>query len=78
MNVKSSYRLFPLSFAITRSGILHLLMIILLSLAAVNSSNNLLFVILATMISAFAVSSIVGRNSLKHISLSIHVPETVF
>ncbi|MBN2318542.1 MAG: DUF58 domain-containing protein [Acidobacteria bacterium] len=78
MNVKSSYRLFPLSFAITRSGILHLLMIILLSLAAVNSSNNLLFVILATMISAFVVSSIVGRNSLKHISMSIQVPERVF
>lgn len=78
MNVKSPYRLFPLSFTITRPGILHLLMIVLLSLAAVNSSNNLLFVILATMISAFVVSSIVARNSLKHVSLSIQVPERVF
>lgn len=78
MNRKSSYRLFPLPFAITRPGILHLLMIILLSLAAVNSSNNLLFVILATMISVFVVSSIVARNSLKHVSLSIQVPERVF
>jgi uncharacterized protein (DUF58 family) len=78
MNVKSSYRLFPLSFSITRPGLLHLLMVVLLSLAAINSSNNLLFVILATMISAFVVSSVVARNSLKHVSLSIQVPERVF
>jgi uncharacterized protein (DUF58 family) len=78
MNAKSSYRLFPLSFAITRPGVLHLLMVVLLTLAAINSSNNLLFVILATMISVFVVSSVVARNSLKHVSLSIQVPERVF
>ncbi|MBN2242370.1 MAG: DUF58 domain-containing protein [Acidobacteria bacterium] len=78
MNAKSPYRLFPLSFAVTRAGGLYLLTIVLLSLASVHSSNNLIFIILATMIAAFLVSSIIARNSLKHVLLSVLVPERVF
>jgi uncharacterized protein (DUF58 family) len=78
MNSKRPYSLLPLSFAVTRQGLLYLFMVILLSLAAVNTSNNLLFIILATLISAFIVSSIVSRNSLKQVSLSLQVPENVF
>jgi len=78
MNLKRIYRLFPLSFSITGQGILSLLMVVLVLLAALNTSNNLLFIILATMISAFIVSSIISRNSLKQVSLSYQVPEKIF
>jgi uncharacterized protein (DUF58 family) len=78
MRAKISYRLFPLSFSITKVGILYLLAIFALSAAILRTSNNLLYLILATMISAFAVSSIVARNSLKHLSMSIRLPARVF
>ena len=50
----------------------------LLSLAAVNSGNNLLFVIVAALLSAIAVSGIISRSSLRQISLSLQLPENVF
>ncbi len=78
MNIKSPYRVFPLSFAITLQGILYLVMIILLSLAALNTSNNLLFLVFATLISTFVVSSVFSWSSLKQVSLSLQVPENVF
>lgn len=78
MSTKSSYRLFPLSFSITKAGIFYLLAVFALSAAILRAANNLLYLVLATMISAFAVSSIVSRNSLKHLSLLIHLPEKVF
>ncbi|MEJ2110979.1 MAG: AAA family ATPase [Acidobacteriota bacterium] len=71
-------RLFPLSFAITGQGVLYMLAVFLLSFGILHSANNLLFVILATLISVFVISSVVSRSSLKHILLSIHIPENVF
>lgn len=76
--MKSPYRIFPLSFAITTQGILYLATIILLSLAALSSSNNLLLIVLVSMISAFVVSSVFSWSSLKQVSLSLQVPENVF
>jgi len=78
MSSRTPYRLFPLSFSITGHGILYLSAILLLSIAVIRTSNNLLFLILATLISAFVVSSIVSRNSLKQVAVSIQVPENVF
>lgn len=78
MKAKISHHLFPLSFSITKVGILYLLAVFALSAVILRTSNNLLYLILATMISAFAVSSIVARNSLKHLSMSIRLPARVF
>jgi uncharacterized protein (DUF58 family) len=44
----------------------------------VNTGNNLLFLVLAALLSAIAVSGIVSRNSLKQLSLSLQLPENVF
>jgi len=78
MNIKFANRLFPLSFTITFQGFLYLVTVIALAFAALNTSNNLLFIILATMISVFIVSSVFSRGSLKQVSLSLQVPENVF
>ena len=51
---------------------------LILSIAAVNTGNNLLFMILAALLSTIAVSGIVSRNSLKQVSLSLQLPENVF
>ncbi len=71
-------RRFPFSFSITREGALYIAFVFLLSLASVNTGNNLLFIILAAMLSAILVSGIVSHYSLKQISISLHVPENVF
>jgi uncharacterized protein (DUF58 family) len=49
-----------------------------LSLAAINSGNNLLFIVLAGLLSSIVVSGIISRNSLRQISLSLQLPENVF
>ncbi|MBN1570063.1 MAG: DUF58 domain-containing protein [Acidobacteria bacterium] len=71
-------RLFPYSFRITREGILYILFVFLLSLAAVNTSNNLLFIVLAVLLATIVVSGIISRNSLRQVSLSLQLPENVF
>jgi uncharacterized protein (DUF58 family) len=71
-------RALPFSFAITREGVLYIIFVFLLSLAAINTGNNLLYIILAALLSTIVVSGIVSRNSLKQISLSLQMPENVF
>ena len=78
MNIKLASRMFPLSFSITWQGILYLTLVGFLALAALNTSNNLLFIILSTMLSVLIVSSVFSRGSLKQISLSLQVPDNVF
>jgi len=68
----------PFSFRITKQGIAFFLGVSLLSLAVVNSGNNMLFLVLATMLSTILVSGIAARASLRSISLSLQVPENVF
>jgi len=68
----------PFSFSITRQGILYILCLFVISLVAINTANNLLFIIVATLLAAIAVSGIVSRNCLKHIHLSLQLPENVF
>ena len=68
----------PFSFGITKQGIAFLFSVSLLSLAAINSGNNLLFLILSTMLSVILVSGIAARASLRSLSLSLQVPENVF
>ncbi len=74
----SSGRFLPFSFRITRGGFLYICGVLVLSLTAVNSGNNLLFVLVACLLSAIAVSGIVARNSLRQISLLLQLPENVF
>ncbi len=70
--------LFPFTFSITREGGLYLLAVFILSMAAMNTGNNLLFMILATMLSAIIVSGIVARGSLRAVTVLLQVPENVF
>jgi uncharacterized protein (DUF58 family) len=73
-----SRRILPFSFSITKQGTLYLFCVLLLSVVTVNTGNNLLFIILAALLSAIAVSGVVSRNSLKQLSLTLQLPENVF
>jgi uncharacterized protein (DUF58 family) len=68
----------PFSFGITRSGSLYILSVFVIALAAVNTGNNLFYLILALMLSATLASGIVARLSLRSIFVSLQVPQNVF
>jgi len=68
----------PFSFAVTREGFLYILAVFFLSAAAINTGNNLLFILISTLLSTIIISGIVARSSLKMVSLSLQVPENVF
>jgi uncharacterized protein (DUF58 family) len=74
----SRNRIFPFSLRITREGRLYIFSAFALSWAAARTGNNLLFVIVATLLSTIAVSGIVSRNSLKQVAVSLQLPENVF
>ena len=76
--VVASRSRFPFSFSITRLGWVYIGAAFLLSVAAINTGNNLLFMILATSLSTIIVSGIAARSSLRSIAVSMQVPENVF
>jgi uncharacterized protein (DUF58 family) len=76
--VAASPSRFPFSFSITRLGWVYIGAVFLLSMAAINTGNNLLFMVLAALLSAIVVSGIVARSSLRSIAVSLQVPENVF
>ncbi len=68
----------PFSFGITRSGGFYILSVFLVALAAVKTGNNLLYLILAVLLSAILAAGIFARLSLRSIFVSLQVPQNVF
>lgn len=64
-------------YKITRGGILFSLAILIVGLGAIISANNLLFLIVATMMATLLVSGFVSRLCLAALELDFLVPEHV-
>jgi uncharacterized protein (DUF58 family) len=64
-------------YRITRGGLLFTLAIIVVGLGAIISANNLLFLIVATMLATLLVSGLVSRLCLAGLELDFQVPEHV-
>jgi uncharacterized protein (DUF58 family) len=64
-------------YKVTRGGLLFTLAILVVSLAAVISANNLLFLIVATMLATLLISGLVSRLCLAGLELDFLVPEHV-
>ena len=62
----------------TRTGLVYLLAVAVLSLAAVNTGNNLLYILLASLLAALVVSGAVSRLMLHGLEVELEVPEHVF
>jgi len=65
-------------YKLTREGILYLAAVFILILAAVNTGNNLLFLILACMLSGILASWALSMMVLAGIELKFDLPEHVF
>src|SRR3954453_9295110 len=64
-------------YKITRGGILFTFAILLVAFGAIISANNLLFLIVATMLATLLVSGLVSRLCLAGLELDFQVPDHV-
>jgi uncharacterized protein (DUF58 family) len=69
---------YQVDYRLTREGIIYLAAVGLLVLAAVNTGNNLLFMVLACSLAAILVSGVLSRVVLTGIDLKFDLPEHIF
>jgi len=65
-------------YRLTRDGIIYLVAIFILILAAINTGNNLLFLILACLLGGILISGVLSRAVLSGIELKFDMPEHIF
>jgi uncharacterized protein (DUF58 family) len=69
---------YQVDYRLTREGLIYIGVLVVLALAAVNTGNNLLFMILACLLAAMLVSGILSRVVLAGVELSFELPEHIF
>ena len=67
-----------IKYEFTREGVVYLVIIGLISIAALNTGNNLLFLILASLLGAILVSGILSQIMLSRLELDFVLPDHVF
>ncbi|HEY6970865.1 MAG TPA: DUF58 domain-containing protein [Candidatus Angelobacter sp.] len=67
-----------LDFEITREGMAYLGVALIIGVAALNTTNNLLFIVLAAMLAAIIVSGFASAAVLRGLELEVSAPEIAF
>ena len=67
-----------MEFRITFEGWIYLLALVLVALTALNTGNNLLFLILASLIAVVLMSGILSSIALSGVSMRLELPEHIF
>src|SRR6266481_9432906 len=67
-----------IDYEVTRAGIIYVLVTLVIGIAALNTGNNLLYIVVAAMLAAILVSGIVSALVLRDLELDIRLPEHVF
>jgi uncharacterized protein (DUF58 family) len=65
-------------YDVTRAGIVYVLVTLVIGIAALNTGNNLLYIVVAAMLAAILVSGMVSAWVLRWLELDVHLPEHVF
>ncbi len=69
---------YQVDYRLTREGIIYLGAVFILVLAAVNTGNNLLFMILACTLAGILISGVLSRVVLTGVDLKFDMPEHIF
>jgi uncharacterized protein (DUF58 family) len=69
---------YQVDYRLTREGIIYLGAVFILILAAVNTGNNLLFMILSCSLAGILISGILSRVVLTGVDLKFDLPEHIF
>ncbi len=67
-----------MDYDVTHAGLIYILISVVIGIAAINTGNNLLYVIVAALLSAILVSGVASAEVLRSLTLDIHLPEHVF
>ncbi|HWZ43671.1 MAG TPA: DUF58 domain-containing protein [Candidatus Saccharimonadales bacterium] len=67
-----------LDYQVTREGVAYLGVALIVGVAALNTTNNLLFIVLAAMLAAIAVSGLASAAVLRGLELEVAMPERTF
>jgi len=65
-------------YDVTRVGIAYIVTVLLIGIAALNTGNNLLYIIVAAMLAAILVSGVASAVVLRDLELDVRLPEHVF
>jgi uncharacterized protein (DUF58 family) len=69
---------YQVDYKLTREGIIYLAAVFILVLAAVNTGNNMLFMILACALAGILISGVLSRAVLTAVNLHFDLPEHIF
>ena len=69
---------YQIDYKLTREGMVYLGAVLILALAAVNTGNNLLFMILGCCLAAILISGVLSRSVLTGVELKFDMPEHIF
>jgi uncharacterized protein (DUF58 family) len=69
---------YRMEYRVTRQGWIYVIGIILVALAALNTGNNLLFLILASLVASILMSGILSSITLTGVELRMQLPEHIF
>jgi uncharacterized protein (DUF58 family) len=67
-----------LHYEVTRAGMIYVLVTLVIGIAALNTGNNLLYIVVAAMLAAILVSGVVSAMVLRGLELDVHLPAHVF
>ena len=67
-----------LDYEVTRIGIVYVVIVLLIGIAALNTGNNLLYIVVAAMMAAILVSGIASAAVLRELELDVQLPDHVF
>ncbi len=70
--------LIKIEYEFTREGAVYLMIIAVIAVAALNTGNNLLFIILASLLAGILVSGILSKIVLSELELEFVLPDHVF
>src|SRR5271167_4825223 len=65
-------------YEVTRAGIIYVAVVLLIGVAALNTGNNLLYIVVAAMLAAILVSGIASAMVLRHLQLDVRLPDHIF
>src|SRR6266446_603037 len=67
-----------MDYEVTRAGMVYMGITLVIGVASINTGNNLLYIVVAALLSAILVSGIASAIVLRHLELDVHLPEHVF
>ncbi len=65
-------------YDVTREGMVYLAIVLVIAVAALNTGNNLLFIVISAMLAAIIVSGVASAAILRSLELDVGLPEHVF